>query len=100
MGCEGNGPWECATRRDLFVGLQLVWAKKANESDVSWVYRRDLVLKTNTYLLCLEVKPVGDIATSGLYNRDAQSTLAITVISKELRQIVNTQEEGDPTVVV
>ena len=53
-----------------------------------------------TYLLCLEVEPVGNVATCRLYNWDAKSTLAITIIGKELRQIVDSQEEGDPTVVV
>ena len=54
----------------------------------------------DTYLLCLEVKPVRNVTTCGLNNRNAKSALAITVVSEELRQIVNTQEEGDPAVVV
>ena len=53
-----------------------------------------------TYLLCLEVEPVGNVVTCGLYNWDAKSTLAIAIIGKELRQIVDTQEEGDPAIVV
>ena len=59
-----------------------------------------LRFRADTYLLCLEVKPVCNVTTRGLNNRDAKSALAIAIVSEELRQIVNTQEEGHPAVIV